>query len=73
MRPQLALAFTLSGFASLIEEVLWIRLLGDVFGHTALALHVVLAVFFGGVATGGLLTDPPVPIIRETASPGRLV
>jgi spermidine synthase len=54
---RLLLAFTLSGISALIYEVVWIRLLGDLFGHTAYAIQVVLAVFFGGLAAGSFLSD----------------
>lgn len=50
-------AFTLSGVSALVYEVVWVRLLGELFGHTAYAVHVVLAVFFGGLALGSLLSD----------------
>jgi spermidine synthase len=54
---RLLLAFTLSGISALVYEVIWIRLLGDLFGHTAYAIQVVLAVFFGGLAAGSFLSD----------------
>ena len=50
-------AFTLSGFSALAYEVIWVRLLGDLFGHTAYAVQAVLAVFFGGLALGSYLSD----------------
>ncbi|MCA1636361.1 MAG: fused MFS/spermidine synthase, partial [Acidobacteria bacterium] len=50
-------AFMLSGVSALIYEMVWVRLLGDLFGHTAYAVQVVLAVFFGGVAFGSFLSD----------------
>jgi len=55
----LLLAFALSGVSALIYEVVWVRLLGDLFGHTAYAVQVVLAVFFGGLALGSYLSDRP--------------
>src|SRR4028119_1260600 len=54
---RLLIAFTLSGISALVYEVIWIRLLGDLFGHTAYAIQVVLAVFFGGLAAGRFLSD----------------
>ena len=39
---RLALALGLSGFAAVLYEVLWVRILGDLFGHTAFAIQVVL-------------------------------
>ncbi|MCA1616377.1 MAG: tetratricopeptide repeat protein [Acidobacteria bacterium] len=51
------LAFALSGISALVYEVIWVRLLGDLFGHTAYAVQAVLAVFFGGLALGSFLSD----------------
>ncbi|MDQ3803179.1 MAG: fused MFS/spermidine synthase [Acidobacteriota bacterium] len=51
------LAFILSGVSALVYEVVWVRLLGDLFGHTAYAVQAVLAVFFGGIALGSYLSD----------------
>jgi spermidine synthase len=42
----------LSGFAALIYQVLWMRDLAVVFGNSAQAAAVDLAVFFGGLALG---------------------
>lgn len=62
MRPQqsvrstdlrwVLLCFFLSGTASLIYEVAWVKALGLIFGHTVYAVAVVLAVFMGGLAAG---------------------
>jgi spermidine synthase len=49
---RLALAFLLSGAAGLMHEVVWSRLLGHVFGATALAVSTVLAAFMAGLAIG---------------------
>jgi predicted membrane-bound spermidine synthase len=48
----ISLCFTLSGAAGLIYEVLWMRMLGWVFGATTIAVSVVLAAFMGGLALG---------------------
>jgi spermidine synthase len=48
----LLFCFFLSGAAALIYQVLWIKALGLIFGHTAYALATVLAVFMGGLAAG---------------------
>ncbi len=42
----------LSGTAALIYQVAWSKALGLIFGHTAYAIAVVLAVFMGGLAAG---------------------
>ncbi|WP_406672237.1 fused MFS/spermidine synthase, partial [Natronospira sp.] len=48
----LALLFV-SGFAALVYQVLWLRELGLLFGATAQAAAVTIAVFFAGIAAGG--------------------
>ena len=48
----LAAAFLVSGAAGLIHEVVWVRLLGFVFGVSELAMATVLAAFMGGLALG---------------------
>ena len=45
--------FFASGFAALVYQVLWVRQLGLLFGSTAQAAAVVIAVFFAGIASGG--------------------
>lgn len=47
--------FLVSGFLGLVYEVVWIRKLALVFGSTNLAMSVVLAVFFGGLALGSVV------------------
>src|SRR5262245_46101829 len=66
-RPLLlvAVCFTLSGGAGLIYEVLWMRMLGLVFGATTIAVSVVLAAFMGGLAFGSALAARVVPRIRR--------
>jgi spermidine synthase len=46
------LCFFLSGAAGLIDQVVWSKALGLVFGHTAYAVATVLAVFMAGLALG---------------------
>jgi spermidine synthase len=53
-RP-LAAAFFLSGFAALIYELLWFRLLGHVFGSTATAASTLLAAWLFGLGLGAWL------------------
>ncbi len=45
----------LSGFAALVYQVLWMRDLAVVFGNSAHAAAIDLAVFFGGLALGAAL------------------
>src|SRR5580692_9228892 len=50
--PALLLCFFFSGAAGLIDQVVWSKALGLVFGHTAYAVATVLAVFMAGLAAG---------------------
>jgi predicted membrane-bound spermidine synthase len=50
----LYLAFAVSGVAGLVYEVLWSRYLGLYVGHGAYAQVLVLAVYLGGMAVGGM-------------------
>lgn len=51
----LGFAFLLSGAASLIAQVVWLRYLGLVFGNTTWAAATLLAIFLGGLGLGALL------------------
>src|SRR5690242_906583 len=51
----IAVCFTLSGAAGLIYEVLWMRMLGLIFGATTVAISVVLTAFMGGLALGSAI------------------
>ena len=54
-RPLLAgvvACFFLSGATGLVYEVLWIRMLGMVFGHTVFAITTVLTAFMAGLGLG---------------------
>jgi spermidine synthase len=53
--PILGALFTLSGAAALIYQVLWVRELGLLFGSTAQAAALTIAIFFAGIALGGWL------------------
>ena len=44
--------FLLSGFAGLVYEIVWVRILGQIFGNTTLAIATVLAAFMAGLALG---------------------
>lgn len=61
----IAVCFTLSGAAGLIYEVLWMRMLGLVFGATTIAISVVLAAFMGGLAFGSWLAAKVAPRITR--------
>lgn len=49
------LLLILSGTASLVYQVIWVRVLQYSFGNTDLAVSTVLAVFMGGLALGSFL------------------
>src|SRR5262249_9251563 len=67
---RLAAAFMVaSGAAALAEEVVWARMLRDVFGSTVEAVSTVLAVYFGGLALGALAASALAP---RAARPERL-
>src|SRR5688572_11770849 len=53
--PILAVCFVLSGTASLVDQVVWLRYLALVFGNTTWAAATLLAVFLGGLGLGALL------------------
>ena len=44
--------FLLSGFAALVYEIIWVRILGQIFGNTTYAIATVLAAFMAGLALG---------------------
>ena len=50
--PALLICFFFSGAAGLIDQVVWSKALGLIFGHTAYAVATVLAVFMAGLAAG---------------------
>lgn len=60
-RKILLILFFLSGACGLIYEVLWVRMLGLIFGNTTYAVSTVLAAFMAGLALGswwfGKLSD----------------
>lgn len=51
----LLLCYTLSGFAALLYEIVWTRLLTLHLGHTVAAVSTVLAAFLGGLGVGALI------------------
>ncbi|MEM6705954.1 MAG: fused MFS/spermidine synthase [Acidobacteriota bacterium] len=55
----------ISGFASLVYQVLWMRQLGLLFGSSALASAGTLAVFFGGLAIGGAVWGRRAPRVAK--------
>ena len=50
--PALLVCFFFSGAAGLIDQVVWSKALGLIFGHTAYAVATVIAVFMAGLASG---------------------
>ncbi|MCA9553774.1 MAG: fused MFS/spermidine synthase [Myxococcales bacterium] len=60
-----AVCFFLSGAAALILQVLWTRMLGHVFGATALAVSTTLTVFMAGLALGSHLGGKRAPKLKR--------
>ena len=56
-RASLHAALLLSGFAALVYELSWTRMLQRVFGVGDLAVATVLAAFFGGLGLGSWLAE----------------
>ncbi len=52
LRPAITLFFLLSGATGLVYQVLWVRMLGLVLGHSVLAISVVVAIFMAGLGLG---------------------
>src|SRR5262245_3429963 len=48
----LVVCLFVSGATALVYEVVWLRMLGLVFGHTVHALTTILAAFMGGLGLG---------------------
>src|SRR5262245_28226000 len=51
----IALCFLLSGATGLVYQVVWLRMLGVVFGHSLYAITAVLAAFMAGLTLGSVL------------------
>ncbi len=64
----LSVAFFYSGFASLIYEVVWVRMLVFIFGNTAQSITIVIAAFMAGLSAGsyifGRFTKSTTTLIR---------
>src|SRR2546422_10666690 len=65
MRGFLFVCFFLSGGTALVYEVVFLRMLGLVFGHTVHAVATVLIVFMGGLALCSALFGGLTPRIRS--------
>jgi len=52
LRLAITLFFLLSGATGLVYQVLWVRMLGLVLGHSVLAISVVVAIFMAGLGLG---------------------
>lgn len=61
----LGLLFFFSGLAALVYQVLWVRELGLLFGNTAQAAAITIAVFFAGLAAGGWFWGARAPRLRS--------
>ncbi|MFC1978886.1 fused MFS/spermidine synthase [Chloroflexota bacterium] len=69
LRGFILLCFFFAGMASLMDQVLWMRQLGLIFGTTMEAVSTVLAVFMAGLALGSYLFGK---MADKTKSPLRL-
>lgn len=58
--------FFLSGATGLVYEVIWVRMLALVFGHTVLAVTTVLTAFMAGLGAGSYLAGQRVDGWRKT-------
>ncbi len=56
------LCFFLSGATGLVYQVVWLRMLGLIFGHTAHAITTVLAAFMAGLALGSFVFGHLTPV-----------
>lgn len=65
MTSFLFVCFFLSGATALVYEVVFLRMLGLVFGHTVHAVATVLIVFMGGLALGSALGGGLTPRLRR--------
>lgn len=63
----LLICFFLSGATGLVYEVVWLRMLGLIFGHTVYAITAVLAAFMAGLglAASSSVAWPPASGIRS--------
>jgi spermidine synthase len=59
------LCFFISGAAGLIYEILWIRMLGLIFGHTVHAITTVLVAFMAGLGLGAYVCGHAVNRVRS--------
>lgn len=60
-----SICFFLSGAAALVLQVLWVRMLGHVFGATALAVSTTLTAFMGGLALGAFVAGKRAPSLKH--------
>lgn len=49
------IALFFSGWATLCYELIWVGRLGDMLGHSAYAINIILSVFFFGLGAGGFV------------------
>ena len=66
--PLLCALFFASGSSALIYQVLWLRLIGLVFGVTVYAASTVWAAFMGGLAIGSFSAGAVADRVRRPLS-----
>ena len=60
-----AVALAISGFASLVLQVVWTRVLALILGPTTYAFSTIVAIFIAGIAIGAALAAHLVPRVRQ--------
>lgn len=63
--PALCACFFLSGATALCYQVVWLRMLGLIFGHTVHAITTVLAAFMAGLAMGSFIMGRQARRVRD--------
>ena len=62
------LLFLISGFCSILYEIVWLRLAMAQFGVTSALTSIVLSMFMAGLGLGSWGSGPPHPRLRENRS-----
>jgi spermidine synthase len=67
MNPRLVMGIAVSGFAALVYEVVWTRVLAMTLGPTTYAFSAMLVAFIAGLAIGSAIATASLPRIRDVA------
>ena len=63
-----AAALAISGFASLVLQVVWTRVLALILGPTTYAFSTIVAIFIAGIAVGAAIAARLMPRVRQPAA-----